>query len=118
MDQPGSVKDGVTELRADTPLKLSEHAHYVRMDDQIVVADMRSGHYFGLDGIGARAWELIGEHLGCDAIVERLYSEYDVPMHVLKRDVEELLRDLLQRRLAENVENSQCEARWWTRMLV
>ena len=102
MGQPGSVKDGATDLHEEMPLRLSEHAHYVRLDDQIVVADMRSGHYLGLDEVGARVWELIGEqHLGCDSIVERLYSEYDVPMHVLKRDVEELLGDLLQRRLVE-----------------
>ena len=96
-----SVKNGSDEVRRDVALKLSEHVHHVRMDDQIIVADMRSGHYLGLDGVGARVWELLGQHFGREAILECLYAEYEVPTEVLKRDIEALLQDLLQRRLIE-----------------
>lgn len=101
MAQLSSMKNGAEQARTATDLKLSEHVHHVRMDDQIIVADMRSGHYLGLDGVGARVWELLGQHIERDAILVRLCTEYDVPMEVLKRDVEALLRDLLQRRLIE-----------------
>ena len=95
------VRNGSEEIRRDVPLKVSGHVHHVRMDDQIIVADMRSGHYLGLDGVGARVWELLGDNVGREAILERLYAEYEVPMEVLKRDIEALLQDLLQRRLIE-----------------
>ena len=98
------------ELVLDPPLRLAEHVHYVRMDDQVIVADMRSGHYFGLDGIGARLWELIEEHLGPEAIVQRLYSEYEVSVEVLRQDVGELLRDLLRRGLVEQKPNRTSSA--------
>lgn len=110
MAEVGSLNNASKETGADVKLMLSEHVHHVRMDDQVIVADMRSGHYLGLDGVGARVWDLIGEHLGRDAIVERLYAEYDVPMEVLKRDVGELLQDLLQRRLVEREPNSTSSA--------
>ena len=100
MAEVGRMKTASTEC-VGVPLRLAEHAHYVRMDDQVVVADMRSGHYFGLDGVGARLWELIGEHLGLEAIMERLYSEYEVSMEVLRRDVGELLQELVRRGLVE-----------------
>ena len=102
MARLGSVmKDAAREVRTDLPLKLSEQVHYVRMDDQIIVADMRSGHYLGLDGVGARVWELIGEGATRGGIVKRLLSEYDVSAGVLERDVAKLLQDLLDRRLIE-----------------
>lgn len=82
-------------------LKISVHAHSVRMDDQVVVADMRSGRYLGLDDVGARVWELIGEGATRECIVERLSAEYDVADEVLERDVRRLLQDLLRRRLVE-----------------
>ena len=82
-------------------LRISGHAHSVRMDDQVIVADMRSGRYLGLDGVGARVWDLIGKGATRECIVERLSGEYDVPGGVLERDVQWLLQDLLQRRLVE-----------------
>lgn len=101
MARLSSVKDAAQEARTDPPLKLSEQVHYVRMDDQIIVADMRSGHYLGLDDVGARVWELIGEGATRGGIVERLSSEYEVSTGVLERDVARLLQDLLERRLIE-----------------
>ena len=95
------MKAGSGELGADVPLKLSEHAHYVRVDDQIIVADMRSGDYLGLDGAGARVWELIGSRAARGAILKRLSSEYDVAADVLRRDVDQFLHDLLKRGLIE-----------------
>ena len=82
-------------------LKISDHAHAVRLDDQIIVADMRSGRYLGLDDVGARVWDLIGKGATRECIVERLADEYDVAGDVLERDVQRLLQDLLQRRLVE-----------------
>lgn len=82
-------------------LRIADHAHAVRMDDQVIVADMRSGRYLGLDDVGARVWDLIGEGATRERIVERLSAEYDVAGGVLERDVQRLLQDLLRRRLVE-----------------
>ena len=95
------VKTASAEVCVNLPLKLSEQVHYVRMDDQIIVADMRSGHYLGLDGVGARVWDLIGKGATRGGIVMRLSSEYEVSTDVLERDVARLLQDLMERRLIE-----------------
>ena len=88
-------------MRSDTPLKVSEQAHCARMGNQIIVADMRSGRYFGLDDVGAAVWALIEQRATRGAIVDRVHAEYDVSRDVLERDVDRLLDDLLQRRLVE-----------------
>ena len=97
----GSVKNEANEIHRDSPLKLSEHVHHVRMDDQVIVADMRSGHYLGLDGVGARVWDLIGEGATLGAIMECLSTEYEVSVDVLERDIGGLVEELLARRMIE-----------------
>lgn len=87
--------------RVQTRLKLAEHVRHVRLDDQVVVADLRSGRYLGLDGVGARVWDLVGEGATRGAIVECLAAEYDVSPDVLERDVGGLLEELAARRLIE-----------------
>ena len=101
MAELGGLKKGAQGVRAGAPLKISAQARFVRLDDQIVVADMLSGRYLGLDDVGARVWSLIDDRATRGAIVERLSAEYDVAADVLDRDVERLLQDLLSRRLIE-----------------
>ncbi len=88
-------------MRLDTPLKVSEEAHCARLGEQIIVADMRSGRYFGLDDVGALVWSLLEERATPGAIVDRVHAEYDVSREVLERDVDRLLDDLVDRRLVE-----------------
>ena len=101
MAEVGSVKTASEEPCVDVSLRLAEHAHYVRLDDQVIVADMRSGHYLGLDGVGARVWDLIVEGASRDVIVERLSAEYEVAVDVLAQDVERLVEELMERRLVQ-----------------
>ncbi len=97
----GGMRNGAKTAQSGGVLKISDHARFVGVDDQIIVADMRSGRYLGLDGVAARVWELIGARAARGAIVERLSTEYEVPPDVLEGDVERLLQDLLERRLIE-----------------
>ena len=71
------------------------------MGDQIIVADMRSGRYLGLDGVGARVWDLIAKRATRHDMVDVVHAEYEVSGDLLAQDVELLLRDLLKRRLIE-----------------
>lgn len=88
-------------MQTETPLKVSEQAHCARVGDQVIVADMRSGRYFGLDDVGAVVWGLIEERATRGAIVDRVHAEYEVSRDVLEHDVDRLLDDLLKRRLVE-----------------
>lgn len=67
--------------------------------EETVLLHLESGIYFGLDPVGARAWQLIqaGKSLSeaCDAIIQ----EYDVSRQVLEQDVLALARDLVDKKL-------------------
>ena len=85
----------------ETRLKVSEQVHYARMGEQIILADLQSGRYLGLDEVGTAVWTLIEQRATRGAIVDRVHADYDVARDVLERDVDRLLDDLLQRRLVE-----------------
>lgn len=67
--------------------------------DEIVILDLASGTYYGLEAVGARVWELIGEGKSSGEICEILLDEYEVEHASLVSDVMRLLDDLSARGL-------------------
>ena len=43
-------------------LRAGEQVLFRQLDQEAVLLDLKSGTYFGLNEVGARAWELILEH--------------------------------------------------------
>ena len=76
-------------------LSISPHAVATHVGDETVILHRSSGTYFGLDPVGARIWELIGEDKTLAEIYEVLLKEYDVPREDIERDTINLLEDLL-----------------------
>ncbi len=50
-----------------------------------------------LNETSARIWDLLKQPLGLDELVGRLQAEYPDPEGQIRRDVEEFVRDLVQR---------------------
>ena len=65
-----------------------------QVGDETVILDLASGTYFGLDPIGARIWQLIGEGKALGEICEVLLTEYEVSSDQLQGDLERLLQEL------------------------
>lgn len=67
--------------------------------DETIILDLASGTYFGLDPVGARIWQLIGEGHPLTEVCDRLLTEYDVERAQLEADVLRLIQELLDRGL-------------------
>ena len=67
--------------------------------DETVLLDLASGTYFGLDPVGARIWQLIGEGKALADICTAVLDEYEVERVQLETDVLRLTGELLQRGL-------------------
>ena len=67
--------------------------------DETVLLDLESGMYFGLDGVGKRIWESIGDGLTLGETVAAVVSEYEVDEGQAQADVIEFARDLVERGL-------------------
>ena len=71
------------------------------IDKECVLLDLGSGTYFGLNAVGARMWQLIGQHAGLRTVFDQLCEEYDVAPDVLERDLIALVARLEKARLGE-----------------
>lgn len=67
--------------------------------DETVILDLASGTYFGLDPVGARIWQLIGEGKTLAEICATMLEEYEVEREQLETDVLRLSSELLERGL-------------------
>jgi len=67
--------------------------------DETVLLDLASGTYFGLDPVGARIWQLIGEGKALADICTAVLDEYEVERVQLEADVLRLTGELLERGL-------------------
>jgi coenzyme PQQ biosynthesis protein PqqD len=63
-------------------------------EGSLVLLHARTGHYYTLDEVAARIWELCDGARAVDDIVAALHAEYDAPAEVLAADVDELLAEL------------------------
>ena len=66
-----------------------------------VILSLDSETYFGLDEVGTRTWALLGAKPTIQAVYEALCAEYDVDGAELRRDLEELLAELVEHKLIE-----------------
>lgn len=76
--------------------KIPETSINQKVGDELVILNLESGHYFGLDEVGARMVELIAEHGQVNKVVACMAEEYDASEAQIKHDLEELISELLR----------------------
>lgn len=70
-----------------------------QVGEETVILDLASGTYFGLDPVGARIWQLLGEGRTLAEVCESMLAEYKVSRDEIERDVNELLAALVDKSL-------------------
>ena len=83
-------------IQQDQKVIISPEVLFQEVSGEIVLLDLASESYFGLDEIGARIWALLNEEKTVGQIVEVLLEEYEVDRARLEGDVNELLENLLE----------------------
>jgi len=68
---------------------------------ETAILNTRAGMYYGLDGVGARAWDLIKKPKTVREIKDALLNEYEVEPARLEQDLLALLNDLAGKGLIE-----------------
>jgi hypothetical protein len=57
------------------------------MNGEVVILDLKSGTYYGLDTLGARVWSLIEAPLSLTSIRDAIMADYEVDAETCERDV-------------------------------
>ena len=73
-------------------------------DGEMVLLDMGSEVYFGLDPIGARMWEALADTGDIEAAASRLVGEFEVERGRLLSDLRQLVAELTDGGLLEITE--------------
>jgi coenzyme PQQ synthesis protein D (PqqD) len=78
---------------------IPKHILARQLNDETVILDLDSGTYFGLDEVGTRVWQLLGQGLTLAEICGVLIAEFEVPRETLERDLVALTDNLLSHNL-------------------
>jgi hypothetical protein len=71
------------------------------LDGETIILNLLDGIYYGLDGVGARVWDLARESKSVAQIRDILLEEFQVEPEVCARELKALLEDLRGKSLVE-----------------
>lgn len=86
-------------MKLSDTVKIATQVMARQVGDETVILDLASGTYFGLDPVGARIWQLIGEGKTLAEICATMLEEYEVGREHLETDILRLTGQLLERGL-------------------
>lgn len=69
------------------------------MDGDTVMLNIERGEYFGIGGVGTRAWELLEQPVSMWTIVQTICAEYDVDEATCLADMQAFFNELLKDRM-------------------
>lgn len=81
--------------------RIPTHALGKRVGEEVVILDLSGGEYLSLNPVGSRIWELIEEGRSLAEIYDVVSDEYDAPRETITNDIDNLVRELTDRRLIE-----------------
>ena len=65
----------------------SDDAVFRELEGESVLLNLETGMYYGLDGVGTRAWQLAAADGSLRSVLDRLVDEYDAEPSVIERDL-------------------------------
>ena len=80
-------------------MTIPEQVIFRQMGDEMVLLDLESGLYFGVDGVGQRIWETFAEGRNLEEAVAVVVAEYEVEEAQAQADVIAFVSDLVDRGL-------------------
>ena len=75
-------------------IKISPEVLSQEVSGEMVLLDLKSEEYLGLNEVGARIWQLLQDGKDLKAISDTLIDEYDVAREELDGDINRLVDEL------------------------
>lgn len=83
-------------FKSKKKLSVSQDVLSQEVNGEIVLLDLCSESYFGLDEVGSRVWTMLQSGRNVPDIIETLLKEFDVDEDVLIPDLNELINSLMK----------------------
>jgi hypothetical protein len=72
--------------------------------DEVVMLDVESGYYFGLNSVASVIWDMMKEKIELNTLVENLMKEFDVDKATCELDTLELLQEMKGKKIIRIIE--------------
>jgi hypothetical protein len=72
-----------------------------KMDNEVILLDLKRGAYYGLDSVGAMAWAMLSDGRVIAEIETAIGDDFDVEPEIVRSDLAMLVQDLCAKRLLE-----------------
>ena len=74
-----------------------------QIGEEVVMLDMESGFYFGLNSVASVIWGLLADEIGFEALIDQLMAQFNVERSVCEADTQELLEQMLDKNIIRKV---------------
>ena len=92
-------------MNLNQKITFAETVFAQEVDGEMVLLDMESENYFGLDEVGTAIWQEMQEKETLKEVFEALLEQYEVEEEVLEKDLSDFVEKLLDSGLVEVKEN-------------
>jgi hypothetical protein len=75
-------------------VNISPQAMTRRVGEEMVILDLATGSYLGLDPLGARIWQLITQRNTLAAVLDAVVAEYEVDRETAANDLLALIGEM------------------------
>jgi hypothetical protein len=96
-----TIQDARMMITPHTLVTVSKHQVSCDLAGEVAILNLKNSGYYGLDQVGTRIWQFIGEPRPVSAIRDALVSEYEIDAEQCERDLIELLQSLATEGLVE-----------------
>ena len=71
--------------------------------DEVVMMDLDSGFYFGINTVGSDIWRRLVEPISIEELLNQLLREYNIDKSTLEMDTIEFFNQLLEKNLIKGL---------------
>jgi hypothetical protein len=72
-----------------------------KIADEVVMLDMDSGFYFGLNSVASDIWTMLEHTISVGEIVVALLAQYEVDQATCNAETKEIIEEMLKHRLVQ-----------------
>ena len=83
-------------MNLDQKVIFAETVFAQEVDGEMVLLDMESENYFGLDEVGTSIWQEIQEKETLREVLEALLEQYEVEAEMLENDLSDFIEKLVE----------------------
>jgi hypothetical protein len=74
-----------------------------KIGDEVVMLDMESGFYFGLNSVASIIWSLLEQEIAFDVLIDRLMEKFEVERSLCESDTRELIDQMLEKKIIREI---------------